>query len=203
MAEGDVVTVHVVGRYQQQNIVTTLHYKVANQTKTNHEILPLLLSQWQTKFLSAWLARHLDSYTLVGLKGFGLTGGNKRPAVLVIGDPGVVTGEEMPAPCCRTITLYTDSDNHWRRGRVMLSGTATTMIDQADNSVTDAEVTALATLADLFLDPLEDDEELWQPCLPAGSGVGGAYPIELFKAALPRKTPSYIRSRRVRGFNIG
>lgn len=203
MAENDIVGVRVCGRYQEQNIVQTLHYKVATQTAPEHDTLQLLATAFQTKFLSALLARHIDTYTLVGFQTFSLTGTNKRPGYEIAEDPGLVAGVETPSSVCRSITLYCDSDNYRRRGRFLMSGCENTMFNQDDGAVTAAEITALSTIADLLIDPIVADEESWKPVLPAGTGVSGPYPDEEIKASLARRTPANIRSRRVKGFSVG
>lgn len=199
MAIDDIVGVHVVGRYQAQNIVNTLHYKIVGQTVTDHQILDLLCQAWDNTITAAWLARHIDSYELVGLRAFSKSGDNKRPGILAIGDPGVVTGVECPSPVCRVITMYTDSANYRRHGRLQLSGCDTLMFNDADGAVTTTEITALGTLADLLIDTLVQDEESFAPVLPPS----GELLVEPITAVLVRKTPSLIRSRRVRGFSIG
>lgn len=199
MAVDDIVGVRVVGRYQSQNIVNTLHYKITAQTATEHEILQLLCAAWDATLSTQWVNRHIDTYELIGIKAFSKTGDNKRPGILDIGDAGAVVGEEVPSPICRVITLYTDSDNYRRHGRVMLSGGAVSMFNTDDGAVTAAEVTALETLADLLIDPITFDEEGVTPVIPPTDLLA----VENITAALPRKTPACIRSRRVRGFSIG
>ena len=203
MADGDVIGIRIVGRFQGQNIVSTMHYEITHQTITDHQILQIFSDAWSAKFSAAWLLRHIDSYELIGLKAFSLTGGNKVPGRTIVETAGGVIGVETPSPLCRVITLYTDSDNHWRRGRVQLSGSADDMFNDADGAVSEAEITALGTLADLLIDGVESDEETFAPCLPAGTGVGGPYLLEPITAALVRRTPACIRSRRVKGFAIG
>lgn len=199
MAVEDIVGIHIVGRFQAQNIVNTLHYRVKSQTVDDHAILQLLVDAWDAAFNTAWLARHLDTYELVGCRAFSKSGNNKRPGILAIGDPGVVTGIETPSPVCRVITLYTDSTNYRRHGRVMLSGSDTTMFNDTDGAVTDVEQTALEALADLLITDVDSGGDSFEPSLPPA----GANPVEKITAALPRKTPACVRSRRVRGFSIG
>lgn len=199
MAVDDYVGVHIVGRYQSQNIVNTLHYKIVAQTCTDHLTLTLLATAWETTFEAAWVARHIDSYTLVGVKAFSLTGANKRPGIMEIGTPGGVVGTEAPSSLARVITMYTDGQNYRKRGRLMLSGCDIAMFDSADGAVSATERTALGTLADMIIDPITQDEESWAPYLPPVGVAEG----EAITAALPRKTPGTIRSRRVRGFSIG
>lgn len=203
MAANDVVGVRVIGRYQAQNIVSTLHYKISAQTVDDHAILQLLATAWASDFTSAWIALHIDTYELVGVKTFSLTGNNKRPGMASIDSAGTVVGIETPSPVCRCITLYTDSDNHWRRGRVMLSGCDTTMFNEDDGAVTTSHLISMATLGDMLIDPVVSDEETFTPVLPAATGKYGALPVEPITAMLCRKTPACIRSRRVRGFSIG
>lgn len=203
MAENDVVGLRITGRFQSQNIVHTLHYQITAQTSDDHEVLQNLCDGWDTKFTSAWVARHCDGYLLIGCKGFGKTGNNKRPGFANIETAGSVVAGEVPSPVCRTITLYTDSDNHWRRGRLMLSGCSEDMFNDNDGGVTDVEQTALLTLAGLLLETITESGDTFQPVLPAGVGVGGEYPVENITSYLIRRTPACIRSRRVRGFSVG
>jgi hypothetical protein len=199
MAVDDVVGCHVCGRYQSQNIVNTLHFKITQQTVTDHQILQLLAVAWDQAVSTIWLARHIDSYLLIGAKFFSVTGQNKRPGIVEIGNAGSVVGSEVPSPMCRVLTMYTDSDNFRRRGRLMISGCDTAMFDDTDGSVTSAERTALSSLADVLMDPVTVDEESMIPCIPPTATA----PVETITSVLPRKTPACIRSRRVRGFNIG
>ena len=199
MAVDDYIGIHVVGRYQSQNIVNTLHYRITAQTVTDHQFLLLFCAQWEATLSAMWLARHIDTYELIGLKAFSKSGENKRPGILAIGANGDVVGSEVPSPICRTITLYTDALNYRKRGRVMISGCDTLMFNDSDGAVTSTEITALATLADGLIDPISFDEEAVAPyLLPVGIVDG-----EPITAALPRKTPAVVRSRRVRGFAIG
>lgn len=199
MAVDDIVGVRVVGRYQSQNIVTTLHYKITAQTVAEHQFLQLLTNAWDTNLSAMWAARHIDTYELVGVKGFSKSGQNKRPGITDIGTSGSVVGSEVPSLICRVITLYTDSSNYRRHGRVMLSGCDTTMFNDDDGAVTSAEITALATLADELIDPITFDEQSVTPVIPPTDVL----PVEEITASLVRKTPACIRSRRVRGFSIG
>lgn len=199
MAAEDIVGIHITGRYQAQNVVNTLHYRVKSQTVDDHVLLQILVAAWDVAMTTAWLARHIDTYELVGLRGFSKSGNNKRPGILAIGDPGVVTGEETPSPVCRVITLYTDSTNYRRHGRVMLSGSDTTMFNTTDGAVTDVEQAALVALGVLLITDVEDGGDVFEPSLPPTATL----PVEQLTAALPRKTPSCIRSRRVRAFSVG
>lgn len=199
MSVDDIVGLHVVGRYQGQNIVNNLSYHIAQQTSPEGAILESLCDAWDTQVKSAWLARHLVEYMLVGLKAHNLVGAAKLPGFLSIGTAGDVIGTEAPAPVCRTITLYTDSAKYRRRGRVQLSGSDIAMFDTDDGSVLDAEVTALGTLAALLEDSITANDDLFDPCIPANV----TDPYEIIHYAIPRKTPSMIRSRRIRQFLVG
>lgn len=199
MAVDDIVGLHIVGRYQAQNIVNTLHFRVVGQTVTEHELLQLLCVAWDAAMNSLWLGAHIDTYELVGIRGFSKSGDNKRPGILAVGDPGTVVGVEVPSSVCRVITMYTDSDNYRRHGRVMLSGCDTTMFNDADGAVTAAEIAALSSLADALLDTVTSDDESWSPVIPPTDVL----PFEAITGVLVRKTPALIRSRRVRGFSIG
>ena len=74
MAVDDVVVLRAVGRYQSQNVVNTMHYKITAQTSTELAILASLTLAWDTDIRLEWLARHSDEYTLIGLKAFRVTG---------------------------------------------------------------------------------------------------------------------------------
>lgn len=199
MAVGDEFTLRVVGRYQEQNIVNTLHYRIINQTASDQEILNALLILWETALEVAWCARHIDTYTLVGTKAFGKTGDAKTPAFRPIGTAGAVVGEEVPASVCRTITLYTASTNHRRRGRIMLSGTAVTQLNVNDGSVTVPEQALLTTFGELINTNLSGGGDEAQIILPSTDLL----PLEAITDVKGRPTPSLIRSRRIRQFLIG
>lgn len=199
MAVDDIIGIQIHGRYQQQNIVNLIHYQITEQTFDEMTILGNLCVAWETANKTAWLARHIDTYSLMGLKAFSLTGDNKLPGIRHIDEAGAVVGTEAPSPLCRTLTLYTGSDNYRRRGRVMLSGSADTMFNDDDGAVTDAELTALVTLGTALLDDVGSGGNV---CVP-GLAPNGILPYERYIGVLARKTPALIRSRRVRGFSIG
>lgn len=199
MAVDDVSILRVVGRYQKQNIVHTLHYQHSTQGSSEQEVLQQLCDAWDTDFSAAWVARHIDTYELVGVKAFVKTGAAKTPAFTDIATAGSVVGEELPASVCRTITLYTASAKFRRRGRVMLSGTAVSMLDTATGAVTEAEITALGTLANLLKQELSANGDSFSPCIPATA----VDPVEVITDSTPRGTPALIRSRRIREMLIG
>lgn len=199
MAVDDVIGIQIHGRYQMQNIVNIMHYKITTQTLDDHVILGSLCTQWETQHKTAWLARHIDSYRLMGLKGFSLTGANKRPGLVHIDEAGSIVGEEAPSPICRTITLYTDSDNYRRRGRLMLSGSADAHFHDDDGAVIDAELAFLVILGEALMIDLDTGSNAAE----FGLASTALLPFEKITAVQARRTPACIRSRRVRGFSIG
>lgn len=199
MANGDIALLRVVGRYQDQNIVNNLHYEITVDAQSPDQILDDLIDAWVTGVQTTWLARHLSSYELIGLKAFGIGGSAKVPRFLAVGTAGSVTGTQLPALVCRTITLYTASSNYRRRGRVMLSGTDAAAIDTSDGSVTDTEITALNGLGTALTTTLSLNDSDFNLCIPPTTVL----PVELITNTQARKTPASIRSRRVKQFMIG
>lgn len=199
MATGDVSTLRVVGRYQGQNVVNTMHYKHTDQQGGDQDILRDLCLAWSGGLKSAWLARHNASYELVGIKAFRNTGSAKTPGFLVVSENGDVVVDQVPSLLCRTITLYTAETNHRIRGRVMLSGSNANMFDVTDGSVTTTELGLMTVLAELLLDQIDEATNLFDLVLPA-TVAGGPYDVVDAKA---RVTPSAVTSRRVRQFLIG
>lgn len=199
MAVDDIVGLQICGRYQQQNIVNTIHFKLNEQVSDEHDILDSLCAAWEAANKVPWLARHMDTYSLMGLKGFSLTGDNKKPGIVHIDEPGVIVTGECSSALCRTITLYTDSDNYRRRGRVMLSGSSADHFNNDDGAVTDAELVLMAVLAPYLVADLSAGGDTAEP----GLAPTVTLPWERFTGTQARKTPAVIRSRRVRGFSIG
>lgn len=199
MAVGDICTLRVVGKFQDQNIVNTLHYRITSQAATEHDVLESLCLGWETALKSSWVGRHITTYTLVGLKAFRKTGPAKIPGFRTIGQAGSVAGTEVPAAVCRTLTLYTDSTKFRRRGRIMLSGSASAMFNTTDGGVTSTELTALNTLASLLEATVSNGGDDFLICIPPA----GADPYEDIEEIVARHTPSMVRSRRIRQFLIG
>lgn len=199
MAVDDVVTLRVVGRYQSQNIVNTLHYQIAAQAANEQTVLDNLLIGWEADLEVLWLARHLDTYELVGLKAFNKVGAAKTPAFRAIATAGSVVGEEVPSSVCRTLTLYTASAKHRRRGRLMLSGTAVAMLETDDGAVTSMEQASLDTLGTTLLATIEQAGDEFNLVIPATA----VDPVEPITDAKGRPTPSLIKSRRIREFLVG
>lgn len=199
MSVDDEVILRVVGRYQGQNIVNNLHYKISDQESSEAQILNVLVQAWDGDITTTWLARHIDTYNIVGLKAFNKVGAAKVPGFLAIGSPGAVVGVETPSPMCRTITLYTDSDNYRRRGRVMLSGSADGMFNDDDGGVTSTEIDALTALGQLLNAVLIDGNDSFTLVLAATDLLTN----EVITSVKGRSTPSVLRSRRIKQFLIG
>lgn len=199
MAVDDVVTLKIVGRYQDQNIVNTTHWQIIEQASAETGVLANLITAFQGAIETAWRARHIDSYELVGYKAFNHTGVSKTPKFLASGDMGLVTGTEVPASVCRTITLYTGSAKHRRRGRLMLSGSEVAQFNIDDGAVTSAELALLGTLGQYFEAAIDSGGDTFFCCIPAA----GEDPVELITDTAGRATPSLIKTRRIRQFSVG
>jgi len=199
MAVGDELTLRVVGRYQSQNIVNTLHYRITSQAASELAICERLVDLWDTAMRVLWTGRHIDSYTLIGLKAFRKTGVAKTPDFKLVTANGTVTGDEVPSPVCRCITLYTADAKPRRRGRIMLSGSEAAMFNTTDGAVTAAEIASLETMMTTLLTTLSgagDEFELGIPSTPTDSWQD-------ITDSKPRVTPAIVTSRRIRQFLIG
>jgi hypothetical protein len=199
MAIGDIVGIRIVGRFQQQNIVHTMHYKIIAQAVSEALVLGFLSDLWETEFKTDWLAMHVDTYKLMGIRAFGKVGVNKQPGITHIDEAGGVALDESPSPLCRTITLYTESDNYRRRGRLMLSGCTVSDFDAADGAVSGSMLGTMQAFGTAVIANIDAGGTEFQP----GLAPTDVLPFEPFTSAMARKTPSVVRSRRVRGFSIG
>lgn len=199
MSVGDISVLRVVGRFQDQNIVNTIHYYHEDQVSPDTEILQLLCGAWDDTIKGLWLARHSDAYELIGLKAYRSFGSAKIPGFLLIGTAGGVTGTPILSFASRVVTLYTASSNFRRRGRLMLSGGEAAMFDATDGAVDATEVGLMQVLGDLVIAPLVQSGDTWRASLPPTEQL----PFELFTGATARSTPGVIRSRRVKRFFIG
>lgn len=199
MATGDIVTLRAVGRYQDQNIVNTFHYEITDQQAGETEILDTLLTAWENTVEPDWLTAHSTAYTLVGLKAFNHTGAAKTPAFRSVGFLGSRSGTPAANFVCRTITMYTASAKHRRRGRFMLSGTITEDIDANDGSLTDAAIAVLDALGAVLDGAIMHDLNTFVPGIPPTA----VDPFEPFTDYKGRETPSSVTSRRIRQFSIG
>lgn len=199
MAVGDVAVLRVVGRYQLQNIVNTFHYSIIQQAGPEVTQWQALADDWLSANGNIWLARHVDTYSLVGIKVFTTKGIPRPPGFAALDAAGTVVGISNDALVCRTITLYTDAGNHRIRGRLQLSGGTTSMFDPDTGEVTQSEIDDLdilgAQLLQLITESTTDFQMvLWNKLLL------GVNEIVLAKG---RVTPSVVRSRRPRQFKIG
>lgn len=199
MAVMDELTLRVVGRYQSQNIVNTLHYRIANQAASELVICERLIDLWDTALRVLWTGRHIDTYTLVGLKAFRKTGVAKTPHFKLITANGTVAGDEVPSPVCRCITLYTADAKPRRRGRIMLSGSEAAMFNTTDGAVTAAQIGDLETLMATMMTQLSgagDEFDIGIPSTPTDNWQN-------ITDSKPRVTPAIVTSRRIRQFLIG
>lgn len=199
MATQDVCILRIVGRYQSQNIVNTLHYQIVSQSSDDQAVLSSLCLAFQADIEAAWLARHIDSYELIGYKAFVQSGTAKTPAYIPRAQAGIVVGTEVPAAVCRTITLYTADPKHRRRGRLMLSGGEFAQFNVDDGAVTSSEMSLLGTLGAYFLVSITNAGDEFRCVIPATA----VDDVQGINAAVGRATPSIVRSRRVRNFLIG
>lgn len=199
MVVGDVAVVRVVGRFQNQNIVNNLHYALTAVVSDPVDVLTNLAITWDADHGAAWLARMSDAYELIGIKAFVAKGDAVPPGIVPVSLSGDVVGDNQEAFVCRTLTIYTSNLNYRVRGRVMLSGGVETMFDDTDGSVTDAEIIALAPLITSLESDIAIGGDIWRL---------GTYnkTLDVFSDRTilrARKTPSVVRSRRVRQFAIG
>lgn len=199
MAVQDECTLRIIGRYQSQNIVNTMHYRITAQSTDDKDILDQLCALWATANQSEWLGCHSTAYELIGLKAFGKTGTSKTPGIQSVGEDGTRSGSPMVASVCRTITLYTADVKHRRRGRVMLSGSITEDFEADDGSLTTAALTLLTALGAKLITTLSGGGDEFKPGIPAA----GADTWQDFVDKLARERPSQVGTRRVREFYIG
>lgn len=199
MATSDIAVLRIVGRYQDQNIVNTMHYIIDELAGNEVDQWKELVDDWETEFATEWLGRHIDSFEFVGLKAFTVRGGNVPPGFASVRLNGTVVGDPQESFVCRTITLYGDGSNSRRRGRLMLSGGAETMFDDGDGSLTGAEIGFLNALGENLIEPLNVGNNTYKPILydKLLDTVTGLV------SAKGRITPSIIRSRRIKQFLIG
>lgn len=202
MAVDDLVILRIIGRLQSQNVVNNLAFQISAQVDTEAEILQALCDDWETAMESTWLGRHSEDYELVGLRAFNLTGDNKVPGLTAIGTNGAIVADALPATVCRTITIYTDSDNHRKRGRVMVSGTTAAHLSTTDGGVVAAEVALMQVLANALATVIGTGGNEFTPVV-AGKDAGGAWEALTPIAWKARRTPSNITSRRIRELLIG
>ncbi|GAH33162.1 unnamed protein product [marine sediment metagenome] len=199
MIVDDVAVVRVVGRFQNQNVVNTFHYQLTAVASAPVSVLTNLAITWDADHGAAWLARMSDAYELIGVKAFVAKGDAVPPGIVPVSISGDVVGDPQEAFVCRTLTIYTTSVNYRVRGRVMLSGGVESMFNDTDGSVTDTEITALQPLATSLFNDIAVGGDTWR--LGTYNKVADTFSDRI--ALRPRKTPSVVRSRRLRQFMIG
>lgn len=199
MAVGDVAVLRIVGRYQMQNIVNTMHYEVTVQSTEDLQLWEDLVQAWFANHSALWIAEHVDAYTWVGLKAFTVRGNTKPPGERAGAGAGTVVETPAPAFVCRTITFYTDNPNPRVRGRLMLSGTSDEMLHDDTGAVVDGQIITMDALGESLLGTIDANGNEFKPVLYNRTLDTTADLI----AAKGRVTPSSIRSRRIRRMLIG
>lgn len=200
MAAGDNLTVRIVGRYQSQNIVNTLHYNLSVQGSSDQDVCEAFAIAWDTHHRSAWLAAHSTAYELIGIKCFRLGGTAKTPGFSTIGEDGTRSGTPAPSSVCRTITLYTGSTNSRKRGRVMLSGSIVEDFSPTDGAVLSAARAVMNSLGDALLAGITANGDDGGDLILPPAGIDPEEPVTDYKS---RVTPSSVTTRRIRQFLIG
>jgi len=199
MAISDELTLRIVGRYQSQNIVNTLHYRIVDQTSSDLAICESLVEGWDTAMRTLWCGVHIDTYTLVGLKCFRKTGTAKTPHFKLVTSVGTVAGDEVPSPICRCITLYTADSKSRRRGRIMLSGSEAGMFNTSDGAVSASQISNLETMMATLIQNIDHSSDEFELGIPAANGDS----FQAITDSKPRVTPAVVTSRRIRQFLIG
>ena len=199
MAVDDIAVLRLVGRYQDQNIVNTMHYLVTEQTTSDLQLWLDLINGWYTAHNVLWLGEFIDEFIWVGLKAFTARGDTKPPGERTIGNAGTVAENPAPAFVCRTITLYSSSPNPRVRGRIMLSGSSEIMFDDADGAVVAGQLITMQALGDDLIEEVVENDNHYQPCLYNKA----TDTVSLLVAAKARTTPSVVRSRRIKRMLIG
>lgn len=199
MPVDDELSLRIVGRYQSQNVVNTLHYLVDTQASADNGLCDSLITAFSATVESAWLDAHESSYNLEGYKAYVKKGNPLVPGLQVIDSPGTVIGTSAPAAVCRTITLYTTSANRRKRGRVMLSGSDTSDFLAATGAVSSGARALMDDIGDLLLPDLANGGDIFKLILP----TVGVVAYELVTGFLSRVTPALVSSRRIRRFLIG
>jgi hypothetical protein len=199
MTVGDIAVLRAVGRYQDQNIVNTMHYEVKVQAGDDIDLWQQLADDWATANSTLWLGRHIDAYSLVGIKVFTAKGSPHPPGFTQIDTPGSVVGTGSGALLGRTITLYTDDPSSSARGRVQLSGGTEAMFDPDTGQLVPAEIIMLNALGTQLIQVINEQDNEYKMV------VFRKLPERIATIILGkgRITPSVIRSRRARVFTIG
>lgn len=199
MAVGDVAVLRVLGTYQNQNIVNTLHYRIITEGSTPQSRLDSLCQQWSTDLQAVWIAAHIDTYELSATQANLVKGNAIPPGEFLIAAAGTVSGVPSPAVNCRTITLYSDSSNHRRRGRVMLSGSDDGDFAAGTGIVVSGAMILMQAIGDALLDSIEPTGDEWALVLYDKATDTTS---DIIKAKA-RPTMSVVTSRRGRPFDFG
>lgn len=199
MPVGDIAVVRIIGRFQDQNIVNTMHYRVTIQGGDDVDLWDQLAVEWETTNSPLWLARMSDEYELQGIKAFTVKGGSVPPGTAIVQVSGDVSGSPQESFVCRTITMYTDNANPRRRGRLMLSGGDESQFNDTDGSVAALEVGLLTVLGTALMADLTSADNTYEVVIFQKSPEVVSLPIK----ARGRLTPSVLRSRRIQQFMVG
>lgn len=199
MPVGDIAVLRIIGRYQGQNIVNTMHYRVTGQSSPDFNQWDQLCVEWELTNGPLWLARMSDDYELQGIKAFTVKGDAVPPGTAIVQLPGDLTGDPQESFVCRTITFYTDNANPRRRGRLMLSGGVESLFNDADGSVASVEVGLLTILGTAFMVDLDSPDNSYEMVIFQKNPETISLPIK----ARGRLTPSVLRSRRIKQFIVG
>jgi hypothetical protein len=179
--------------------VNTFHYRIAEQVVTEDEILEALVDGFITDIQPMILARYVDTAELIGYKAFRTTGEPKRPYFTRVDESGTVVADPQLSTAARVVTFYTQSANHRRRGRLMLSCGSVAMFSGTDGSVETVEVLAMQNLGAACIAEIFSGGNEFKLCIPPTEVL----PYEDITSALARNTPASIRSRRIKRFYVG
>ena len=199
MSVNNVASLHIVSRFQDQNVVQTLHYEVMEQGSDEEDILQNLCEQWQLTYEAGLQAIVNDDLTIIGYKAFNKVGDATVPGFKDSGNAGSVVATAMPAFINKTLTLYTESTKYRRRGRFSVCGVSETEIGDADGSVTSVARAALLAFGATLITSLTGGGDSWRLVIPATV----ADPSEPIVGCLARLKPTILKSRRIREYLIG
>lgn len=199
MPVGDIAVLRIIGRYQDQNIVNTMHYRVTSQAGGDDDLWDQLCVEWELTNGPLWLARMGGTYELQGVKAFTVKGDAVPPGTAIIQTTGDLTGDPQESYVCRTITFYTDNANPRRRGRLMLSGGVESLFNDLDGSVASVEVGLLTILGTAFMVDLTSTDNTYEMVIFQKNPEVISIPIK----ARGRLTPAVLRSRRIKQFIVG
>lgn len=197
MAVGSILRMSVLGVYQDQNIVNTIHVKVIEQQCDEVDLATKVAGTF-IDVETYWLAVHNQYYQYKGTVVVGTAGSSTIPGYYPRDLPGVVAQDPLLSSIARVITLYGAADNAKIRGRLMLSGASQGDIDETDGRVNISM--GLNTLAALMKQAWTNVQ--FVTVVPVIYTKSTQLAREVIKA-VPRPTPGVIRSRRIRNFMVG